>query len=254
MRRDLLAFTGFAAMMCAGASALAEPPKKAPPPRLPLPDVRSAPTLPWRRHVELGGDIAYVNRLAVHSAGSPNIHYEPTVGFGLHAGIEIFRYLRWAAHFVDARHDLSLPPGSLGLHEASEIETPSVYTFVFGARFMPTLPLGSRVRLWATVGVGYGRFEFDRMQVTEPGHGQYTVRDRSDPFIEFPLGGGASFEIIPGWLLVKVELTGAFVDNQEGDAVGPVQAIDGMGRKREVGGFPEISGSFVQTLGLSLAL
>jgi hypothetical protein len=198
--------------------------------------------------------VALVARTAKHEEASPNIRYEPTVGFGLQGGFEIFRYLRFNAYFVDARHDVTLPPGSLGLDPESRIELAPMYTFAFGARFLPTLPLSKRVRVWIALGVGYGRMEFERMTVTQPDGQQIIVRDRSEPFIEFPLGGGASFDILQDRLRVNLEITGAFINNQDGNATGPVQAIDPAGKKLAVGGFPELAGSFVQTLGISLVL
>lgn len=271
-------FAGFAALTCAGASAFAfadPPPPPAgpaksaeePPPRPPLPDVPEEPTLPWKAHVELGSYLAFVSRTAKTPEALPVVRYEPTVGFGLQGSFEIFKYLRFQAYFVDARHDIVLPPGSLcvendppGVCQGRTLEIGPMYTFAFGARFLPTLALSRRVRVWAALGAGYGRMELDRMTVTEPNPlnperpNQYTVRDRSVAFVEFPLGGGASFEVIKDWMRINFEITGAFINNQDGTATEPVQAIDATGKKRAIGGFPGLAGSFVQTLGLSLVL
>ena len=220
------------------------------------------PSLPWGHHVELGGYVAFVSRTAKSQEGPAIIRYEPTVGFGLQGGFEIFRYLRFSAYFVDARHDVALAPGALGLDPTSSLDLASMYTFAFGARFLPTLPLGKRVRVWLALGVGYGRMELERMTVTLPGTNpvrpsepnEFIVRDRSAPFLEFPLGGGASFDILKDRLRVNLEITGAFINNQEGNATGPVQAIDPAGKTLAVGAFPQLAGSFVQTLGISLVL
>jgi hypothetical protein len=53
---------------------------------------------------------------------------------------------------------------------------------------------------------------------------------------------------------VQLELTGAFILGQEGTATDPAQAIDGAGKKRNIGGLPQLDASLVQTLGLSLLL
>jgi hypothetical protein len=261
MRRALLVFAGFAALTCAGASAFADPP------RPPLPDIPPAPTLPWKAQVELGSYLAFVSRTVNTTEELPIVRYEPTLGFGLQGSFEIFRYLRFSAYFVDARHDVVLPPGSLcvendsaGVCQGRTLEIEPMYTFAFGARFLPTLPLTRRLRVWAALGVGYGRMEFNRMKVTEPNPlnpqqpNQYIVRDRSVAFIEFPLGGGASFEVIKDWMRINLEITGAFINNQDGTATSNVQAVDATGKKRAIGGFPQLAGSFVQTLGVSLVL
>jgi hypothetical protein len=163
----------------------------------------------------------------------------------------VLRYLRFTAYFVSARHDVALPPGALG--QSGEISLDSVSTYSFGARLSPTIPWSARARSWISVGGGWGRLEFGKMRVTE-GASAFTVKERSASFVEIPLGLGTSFDIIPNWLSIELEVTGAFALGQEGDALREVQAIDAQGRRRAVSGFPELDATFVQTLGLSLIL
>ena len=243
----------FLAAPAASADQAARPPQPETPARTPLPPGPPAEKVPWERHIEIGGDVALVQRPASADAAgnASDVRYEGAVGFGLHARWEIFKYLRFAAYFIDAHHGIDLPPGALGQQGVLEIE--SLRTYSFGARLCPTLPIGTRARAWLSVGVGWGRMEFGRMTVKDA-TGAFQVRERSDPFVEFPMGIGGSFDIIPRWLSVELELTGAFVSSEDGDATGQKQAIDGQGRKTHIGGFPELDGTFVQTLGLSLVL
>jgi hypothetical protein len=129
-----------------------------------------------------------------------------------------------------------------------------VTTFSFGARLSPALPFRERGRLWLTAGVGWGRLEFDRMEVTEPGREPFVVRERSASFAEIPIGLGASYEIVPRWLTIEIEATGAFVLGQEGSSERSFQAIDSSGKMRSIAGLPLVDATFVQTLGLSLLL
>ncbi|WP_437764177.1 hypothetical protein WMF27_36860 [Sorangium sp. So ce281] len=234
-----------------------QPPR---PPRPPLPPAPPRTRLPWARHIEVGADIALVNRFGSDdAAGQPTgIRLKPALGVGAHARWEIFDYLRFSAFFVHAKHELALQAGALAqpgpiTAEPREDGAPTVRTLALGARLAPTLPLGERARSWLSVGVGYDRFDFDRMRVSEPG-GEFTIRERGASYVEIPLGLGVSFDIIRRWLTIELETSGAFLLGRGGDATREGQAIDAQGRRRSVGALPQARGSFVQTLGLSLVL
>lgn len=230
------------------------------PPRPPLPPAPPRTRLPWARHIEIGPDIALVNRFGSNDAeGQPTgIRLKPAVGLGVHARWEIFDYLRFSAFFVHAEHELALQTGALAqpgpiTAQPREGGAPTVRSLALGARLAPTLPLGDRARSWLSVGVGYDRFDFDRMRVSDPG-GEFTVRERGASYVEIPLGLGVSFDIIRRWLTIELETSGAFVLGRGGDATREGQAIDAQGRRRTIGALPQTRGSFVQTLGLSLVL
>jgi hypothetical protein len=207
------------------------------------------------RHVDIGGGVALVNRVAAAEApaGTPTaVRYTPSVGFGLWARWELVRWLRMNLYFVRSEHEAGMPPGALGLPgDADPVE---LYTYSFGARLAPTWQFGPRLRTWVSAGAGWGRIEVERFGVRQGNLGTFTVRNRNASFIEFPFGLGASFDVIPKWLVIELEVVGAFNVGERGDALREGQAIDASGRRVDVGPFPEIQGSFVQTLGLSLVL
>jgi hypothetical protein len=209
----------------------------------------------WKRHVEIGGEAALVMRLASHDQdGTPNdIRYAPSIGYGFHARVELYRYLRFSAWFLRAEHDVRLVPGAFGIQ--GKFTLPPVETMVFGARLSPTLPLTSRARSWLTLGVGWGRMYVGRAQVVEEtGSEPFAIRERAGTFVEFPLGLGVSFDIIPRWLAIEIQSTGAFIVRQSGEAHESVQAIDAGGKRRSIGPFPVYDASFVHTLGVSILL
>jgi hypothetical protein len=270
IRRGMIA--GCLAWACAAAAPTAhaqdDPPeqdKKAQdkkPARPPLPAAPPPVRLPWARHIEIGVDLALVARPASQGADGEEsrIRYEPALGFGAHARWEIFRWLRFSAYAVGASHDLRIPPGSLGVRgrvqgaaPGEEAKDVTVETITFGARLAPTLPLSERARSWASIGIGYGRFDFPKMWIEET-LGPNPVRERAMSFVEFPAGIGASFDIIRNWLAIELEITAAIALGQEGESVRSAQAIDKDGHKRSIGGLPLIDASIVQTLGLSLIL
>lgn len=237
----------------ADAAPAAPAPAPQPPRPPPLPPLETSPP-PWRRHIEIGGDFAVVERPSSRDreGRASTIRYAPAVGFGLHARWPMLEYLRFTAYFVDAHHAVAIRQGELST--SGLVLAPSVRTFVFGARLSPTLPFGPRGRIWASVGAGWGRLELERMRMLEADATTFIVREQSATFAEVPFGLGGSFDVIPRWLAVEVEVTGAVITGQDGDLFRGSQAIDAYGKKRSIGGFPEIDASFVQTLGLSLLL
>lgn len=234
----------------------AAPPEPERPPRTPLPPIPEPERLPWQRHLELGGGLAFVI-LPVSSDAQgqrTGVRLDPAAGFNVRLDWEIFRYLHLTGYTVGASHAMELPPGSLGLSRAVDISAPSVFAWTFGVRLTPTLPLTPRIRIWATGGAGWGRVEYGRIHVTEAVGAPFTIRERSASIVEFPLGLGAAFEVVPKWLTVHVEATGAFVPGQVGDAMEPGQAVDGQGHLRTIGSMPRLDASIAQTIGLSLIL
>ncbi|WP_437481558.1 hypothetical protein WME75_38145 [Sorangium sp. So ce1014] len=240
-----------------GAADAEEPAK---PPRPPLPPASPPPRLPWDRHIEIGADAAFVSWLGTRDdAGRlTRVRLEPAIGLGIHARWEILELLRFSAFVVLSRHELALQQGALGqpgaiTAEPREDGAPGVRALALGARLAPTLPLGERARAWASVGVGYDRFDFDRMRVSDPG-GEFTIRERGASYVAIPLGLGVSLDLIRDWLTIELETSGAFVLGRGGDATREGQAIDGLGLRRTIGALPQARGSFIQTLGLSLVL
>lgn len=213
---------------------------------------------PWNPHLELGADVAFVARTVTTGVDGEEtgISYDPALGFGLRASWAIIKYLRFTAYFIDSQHDIRYADNALGL--SGELSSGSVATFSLGAKVAPTLHFTERLRSWITVGAGWGRLEFGRLQVDDGVDAAgaprtYEVRERSTPFVEFPLGLGTSFDVWPKWVSIVLEMTAAPVIDQEGNALNTFQTV-AYGEKKAVGGYPRMGGHFVQTLGLSLLL
>lgn len=218
-----------------------------PAPRPPLPPEPASPELPWERHIEVGPDALFVARPT-----SSAVHLGATMGFGAHLNWEILSHLRFTFYVEAASHPLTFDAGALG--QPGKITSPSVSTYMFGARLSPTLILTPRLRAWLTAGAGWGRFKYPRMTAQDPGQAAFMIRERSAYIVEVPLGLGISFDIIPRWLSIQAELTGAFLVGNQGSAFEPAQAIDAAGTKRAIGLLPQLDASIVQSIGLSLLL
>jgi hypothetical protein len=217
------------------------------PPRPPLPPEPPSAPLPWERHIDVGADLLFLAR----PTSSP-VHLGAALGYGAHLNWELVRHLRFTFYIEGARHPVTLAPGALG--QPGLITSASVSTYMFGTRFSPALDITPRLRAWLTAGFGWGRFSYPRMTSRDPGQAAFSIPARSAYVVEIPMGVGLSFELIPRWLSLQAELTGAPIVAQEGTAVAPSQAIDAAGKKRAIGSLPQIDASIVQSIGLSLLL
>ncbi len=226
--------------------------------RSPLADVELMGALPWQRHGEVGAALAWIRRPFV--VGDSRIRYRPAIGVALHFQWDIRPWLHVRPYFILGTHEVDVPFGALSTTSPTSIRPDTVFapiqarTFAFGGKLAPTLNLSARARAWLVAGVGYGRFGFNGVQLTEPGGTPVAMADRNGVFVEFPLGLGGAYEILPGRAAFVFEATGAPVVGVSGTAHDAFQVVDNDGRLREVGAFSSISASFVQTFGLSIFL
>lgn len=224
------------------------PARPAPPPPL-------EPTkLPESRHVDIGAAVALVQRVADGQTSDGTVRYPAAVGVGLSARVDVWRYLRANLYVLRASTTTDLGPGALGLlGDPSDVR---ITSYSFGLRLSPTLPIGPRARAWVTLGAGWGRLEVGRFNVQHVNgmtDASYQVRERAFSFVEFPMGLGFSVDIVKNWLALEFEATGAFHGAERGTARENGQAIVD-GERKTIKPFPEIAGTFVQTIGLALIL
>jgi hypothetical protein len=229
-------------------------------PRGALPEVEPPAPPPWERHVEVGFSFAFVFRPFADGLHETSIAYQPSPGFAVNLQWAIVEWMRVNPYFVHAFHGLDIPPGGLAANSLISIPADAtvsderVATFVVGLKLQPTYPFTDRIRAWASLGVGWGRFEFPTMTVTETSGASYEVRRRSGSLVEFPLGLGVGFDVIERWVALSYEATAAPVTGQSGNAFEIFPTTDANGVTRDVGPFGAIEASFVQTLGLSIIL
>jgi hypothetical protein len=225
--------------------------------------------VPWDNQIEVGADALHVIRL-VPSSDTTGIRYRPAFGYGLHARWEMFDFLQFSAYFIDAHHGITVPDNGLGttLGTAGKVNLGALETYSFGARFQPLLHIKERFRAWLSFGVGWGRMDIGRMQVFNPGVDPKTTKcdlskadapcfqvdPRSSPYVEFPMGLGVGFDIIPRWLAIEYEFHGVFMSNQDGTALNPVHPVGSNNLQVAVGAFPPFTHSLTNSLALSLHL
>jgi hypothetical protein len=219
----------------------------------PFDDAPPRAELPRVRRLDAGGSILLVSRLADSevSSGPGLVQYEPSLGFGVHLRFPVVRWLQVGAYFGGAEVGLDFAPGALGLDAAASDD--ALTTAWFGTKLYPTWHLGELVRVWGSVGVGWGRYEFPVVTATD-GSGRFRVEARGNSFVEFPLGVGGAIELVDDWLALELELGVVPTVHREGTSFVGAQAIDGRGELRDVGPFPRSPVGFVQSLGLSVLL
>lgn len=229
-------------------------------PRPPLDELREPEPPPWEPRLEIGGAFAFVLRPYANAvAPDTGVQYKPAPGWGVVLRWTIYDWIALHPYFIDSHHRLGIPAGALAtdardsIAPDADIETNSVTTFSFGAKLAPTWEIIPRLRVWAAVGVGWGRFEFPTMTLTE-GDNSYVVEGREGVFIEFPMGLGMSYDVIDRWLAVGYEATAAPITGQTGNAHEPFQAVDADGNTRDVGPLGAIEASIVQTLSVTVIL
>ncbi len=229
-------------------------------PREPLVAVEPPDTPEWERRLEVGASFAFVLRPWANALAPSDIGYNPAPGFGVHLQWPVFEWLRFHPYFVHAFHSLDIPQGGLTTTTANSISADatisdeSVATFIIGAKIAPTWPITKRWRAWATAGVGWGRYEFPKMTVTETDGTTFEIRERAAVVVEFPLGLGVAFDVIERWMSVHYEATAAPITGHSGNGHEVFQAIDADGNIRDVGGFGAVDVSIVQNLGVSIIL
>ncbi|MSP24404.1 MAG: hypothetical protein EXR75_04425 [Myxococcales bacterium] len=210
--------------------------------------------------LDVGVGLAWVSRPISNGLVTTDASYAAAPGFAVRLDWPIVSWLRFHPYFVWARHDVSVAPGALTTASATSIAADAVVapltatTFAFGARVAPTFEFSPRWRAWIAAGVGYGRIGISHADIVDSDGGTYTLRSRDGVFVEAPLAAGVAFELIPRWLAVFAETSGAPVFGQSGAAHESVQAVDADGALREVGPLGAFEASFVQSIGLSLIL
>ncbi|HVY47073.1 MAG TPA: hypothetical protein VHB21_14395 [Minicystis sp.] len=233
------------------------------PPRPPTPRLPPPEPVPWTRLIEFGPDLAFVSQPASHDATghATGVHYQSTFGFGAHLTWPALKHLQFSVYFLDSNQGLRFDPGALGLR--GQITSSSAHTYSFGLRAEPMIPLGDRARGWVSVGIGWGRWDFPRMEVAT-GSGPCPIDtfdrscsllyERADNMAVFPLGLGGSFDVVRGRLAVVLEFSASIPAFQNGTAVDSTRAVDASGANRAVGGLPLVDVTLAETLGLSLVL
>jgi hypothetical protein len=190
------------------------------------------------RLLELGFDAGLVRR----ASQSDSIKYELSRTIGVHARVDVFRWLgarisvRWEFMPVEFRQ------GALGLPPGTTYSEPDLNRVYIGASFEPTWHATSLLALWGGVGVGWGRTTAESLYTQ--GAEQVALPIRSAVFVEMPLSAGARYEVIKDWMVVNLSGHVGFLwGDQTGALLNPYSTPGKAGGLVTVQGFPEVGTS-----------
>ncbi len=175
--------------------------------------------------------------------------YSPGFVYGAHARIEVFRFLGFRAYANQSHHSVDVPDGELV--ENTSVDQPALQVLQIGARVEPTVLLLPTLRLWAGLGVAWGR-----ATAPEPSTSGalQDPAERTGVFVEWSGALGATWDVIPAWMAITASVSGGAMSNQSGSMFEKRQAIDANGLFSEIGALPEFKSSFAALVGVGIIL
>lgn len=231
-----------------GEALTTDPPARPPPLTADIPLERIRPS----RHADIGATFVFTSPISNSLEAEPTrLRYEPGPGVSAFARIVLLEYLHVAAVFSWGVHTIDADDDALGVR--GPFDSGAMTAYRLEAHAMPTLPLSERVRLFAIVGLGWGRLEVGPMRAHDDS-GELLIRGRGASYFDVPVGLGASIELIPRWMGLDFAIWCAPTFAKEGTAHTPLVAVGSSGLAQPVGPLPEVPIWFVQSLGLSLLL
>jgi hypothetical protein len=236
----------------------AEPPAEPLPPPLPPPRPDEQELGPYvapqesdapERKLEIGPDFGITAR----SAEGDGVSYSPGFTWGAHLRVELVSFLGFRAYFNNSYHAVDVPTGALSADpplSPDEVDQEDLKVTVIGARLEPTWVVTPELRLWAGLGVAWGRVFAEEPETTP----EVASHDRTGVLLEWTGSLGGSYDVIPRWLAVTLLLSGGLVSNQSGDVFDRTQVISQTGQITYLGGLPEFTSTMSALVGLGIIL
>jgi len=206
------------------------------------------------RMAELGAGSGFVYRRASTDPGSNpgGIRYGGFVGIDAQARVYVVPWLRVAVYYLGGYASIDIPRGAASI-EYDELDLGKAWAFSLGGRVEPTWHVSDRFRAFGIVGAGWGRMKTPPMQVKNEAT-SYAVDRRAGVWIEFPVGLGATVDVVRDRLGLSFESTLAPHSSQSGSLFGAVQYVDSSGTMGHVQGMPKLSLSLATMLNVVVEL
>lgn len=170
--------------------------------------------------------------ITLRPAENSRVAYDPAFTWGIYARPELTSWLGVRLYYREESIPVDVPRGGLELPQwplgATDIEQPNLRLRSFGARAEPTWVVVPRLRLMAIVGIAWLRFVAPAP--TSRGDLDIQTAERSGVELNPTFGAGASFDVIPDWVIFGASVTYGLTTNQSGTAFEPVQAFAGGSR------------------------
>lgn len=222
-----------------------EPPLPAPESAAPAAGavVRHGPS-PWQERLELGVATGAAHRRASTGTASYRAGFE----YGLYLRVRFLDWLHVRALSTTGTVPVTLgadPLGACTTLGASECATTrfsqkSFTLYTIGAALEPTWNVSSRFQVWGSLGIAWGRHSSSGLttEPTTPDGLRLSGAERVGVFLQYSLGLGAGYELIPRWLRVSARVSYGIFSADNGSQHRSVQTFDQRGRRLELGGFP----------------
>ncbi|HEU4535797.1 MAG TPA: hypothetical protein VFS00_16840 [Polyangiaceae bacterium] len=223
-------------------------------PRPPAPpDVYLQPRKPREIMLEIGPSVLYESRT---TRGGDGPAYKDALAFSFAARARLFSWLYVGARYRTVAHILYLPPGSFGLPGQEFDDSRRTYVRSLDGYLHPTVQPFESLRVWATIGLGWGQITMPPILTTKPAQGS-TLPPRRGVFGDVPLGLGVAYTLPWRWLTLSAEGLFEPVFYQEGGMYEPSTYVDranGALNTALATPMPKLRHSTAGVIGLSFAL
>jgi hypothetical protein len=207
---------------------------------------------------EVGPTLTYQTRSTKSDIGNnpARIRYVAGLAPGVFARITFLPWLRGVARFRASSHDITLPPGSLGVTNSQALAAQdSLGVVQLDAYVQPTLLILPRLRVWADIGVGWGRISMPPVVVDPQTPPPLILRSRAGIFLETPFGAGIGYDLVPNLVTISYDaMYEPIFIPQSGNMYEDDRYVDRQGDLQTVRPMPKLGHSMSQTLSIAIAL
>lgn len=200
--------------------------------------------------LELGPDVAYVQRLS--ASPTQGVSSRAALAPGLLGRAHLLPWLAVGFRYTRSFHTLELSPGALGT-TASKLEAAStLQVTTLQGSLQPTWALTPTLRLYGSVGLGWGSVIAPAIRLT--GATPSAIRQRRGVFVEAPVGLGLTWWVFPRWISLTYESNFAPAFRSSGDAYTPDAYVDPTGQNATAAPMPSFRGSAYHHFTIALTI
>ncbi|MEZ4372553.1 MAG: hypothetical protein R3B07_17135 [Polyangiaceae bacterium] len=202
--------------------------------------VPESPPLESVKTLEIGPLVG----LSLRSGDSDRLSYSPAIAWGGYLRTNLVSFLAARLSYINATHEVDGKPLVDGVETGSYDDVSS-----FSLRFTlePTWRSGD-LRAFGVLGVGWGKLRVDHVNADD---GFHLGASQAGVFIEYPLGIGASYDLLDGWLTLGLLYTFSLHSKVTGDIYQDNRGVTRDGQRVTLGGLPRLD--YSQLLALTVA-
>ncbi len=177
--------------------------------------------IPPNRWVDVGGFVGP----AIRPNGSGPIQYRVGIAYGAYFRPEITSWMGVTLYYREESIPVNVESGGFDYGDTQYTEDwrqPNLKLVSLGFRAEPTWVVDPSLRIYGIVGIGWARFVAPMPEAPNQDFGRSR---RAAVELDYTVGAGAYYDIIPNWLNAGLSLSYGFVGNQSGSAYEPLQII-----------------------------